>query len=418
MADDNASSVETRPWAALLARSQPPRQRLDVILSHPAAASLVARMPIEDFYFLVKDLGVADSAELLGFATAEQLRGCLDFDIWERDHVVILRILAWLRVLCSEVAATRFVEAIRAIDIELLAFLFASFARVYDRTLGEEPDEGGTLPSFGTPDTFFTLEIEADSDTTQILEQFLDRLYAVDAELARRILLEAKWGMVSELEESSYRWRSGRMSDLGFIEYYEAIEVYRYLSPQGAGAAPSSRWQAAAPHESPTVLPAVFAASLASESFLNRVLAQLADARLVEDLGGALLSLLNRVLAADRVDPAELDAVQETVARARDTLSLGLEHLAGGDVPQAAAVLRQRPLIEIFRIGFSLGIDLQREARKLRAAGNQDAAIEPLLGTRPQYPRHLDQPPAAGTRPFCSLADVERVRDWLSASSG
>src|SRR5258708_38963567 len=37
--------------------------------------------------------------------------------------------------------------------------------------------------------------------------------------------------MTSSLEEIAIRWRSGRMSDLGVTDYYEALEVYRELDP-------------------------------------------------------------------------------------------------------------------------------------------------------------------------------------------
>ena len=47
----------------------------------------------------------------------------------------------------------------------------------------------------------------------------------------------------AELEEMAYRWRQARMADLGFADYYEALEVYRELDPAsvqlGDAAAPA-----------------------------------------------------------------------------------------------------------------------------------------------------------------------------------
>lgn len=414
--DDSLTAATSHPWNALLARSQPARQRLDVILSDPSAATLVPRLPVEDFYYLVKDVGLDDAGELLGLASAEQFRTCVDFDIWERDQVVSSRLLSWLRIVVSELLPAGFVRAVHALDLEVLALLLARHCRVYDRSLGEEPEEGSATPRYSTPDTFFIIEIDADRDSTLVIEQLLDRLHAVDAELARRLILEAKWGLVSELEETSYRLRSGRMADLGFIEHYEALEVYRYLDPNTAANVGPARWRAAGPVEA-TVLPALFASSFRSESFLTRVLDGIGEARLIEQLGSALLAMLNRVLAADRIDPADIDAVQDTVQRAHDTLSLGLEHLADDHVARGSALLERMPLLQIFRVGYSLTVDLAQRAKQLRQGGSDDANLDPLLEPRPLYPRALDSPPLGGARPFRTVEDVRKVAGYLSRHS-
>ncbi len=403
------------PWGKLLGRSQPPRQRLDTILSTPGAANLVPRISVEDFYYLIKDLGVEDSAELLGLASAQQIRGCLDFDVWERDQVVSSRLLRWLRILSGELLPAHFARAAHAIDLELLALLYARFCRIYDQTLGEGPPEDSDLTRHNTPDTFYVIEIDAEPETAQVLEQILDRLYAADASLGRRLVLEAKWGLPSELEESSYRWRSGRMSDLGFIEYFEAVEVYRPLDPYVEREAGRSGPRPVATCQDDTVvLPAVFASSFDSDTFFSRTLEGLEDTSLVENLGAALLALLNRILAADRIDPADIDGVRQTIARAHDTLSLGLEFLADGDLDRSVQVLTEYTLTRIFRVGFSLTVDLSRSARRIAVSPEQEALLEPLLRARPLLPRIMDDPPQSGERPFRTRKDLQRARDFLA----
>lgn len=415
--NDSAVAAVSHPWEALLARSQPARQRLDVILSDPAAPTLVPQLPVEDFYYLVKDIGLDDAGELLGLASEEQIQACLDLDIWDRDQVVSSRFLSWLRIAVSELLPASFARAIRALDIELLALLIARHCRVHDRTQGEQPDESSTAARYATPDTFFVVEIDTDSDSAQVIERLLERLYSVAADEARRLLLEAKWGLLSELEESSYRLRSGRMADLGFIEYYEALEVYRYVDPQGVANSEPIPWRLAGPIED-TVLPALFASPFRGDSFFTRVLREIRAARLIEQLGAVLLALLNRVLSADRVDPADVDAVEAVVQRAHDTLSLGLEHLAEGDIGRGVAFLERLPLIRVFQVGYSLTVDRARRARQLRERGSDDPGLDPLLEPRPLYPRALDVPPTAGARPFRSREDLRRLDQYLSELSG
>ena len=45
---------------------------------------------------------------------------------------------------------------------------------------------------------------------------------------------------LAELEEQSYRWRAGRLADLGYVDFYDALDLFRPLEPaqgriQGAG---------------------------------------------------------------------------------------------------------------------------------------------------------------------------------------
>ncbi len=43
--------------------------------------------------------------------------------------------------------------------------------------------------------------------------------------------MSARSEPAAELEETSYRWRAGRMADLGYIDYYEALAVFRPSCP-------------------------------------------------------------------------------------------------------------------------------------------------------------------------------------------
>jgi hypothetical protein len=61
-------------WRAVLARSRNPRKRLDLVLSDPQAADLVPRIPVEDLYYLVRGVGLADAGDVLRLASPEQLQ--------------------------------------------------------------------------------------------------------------------------------------------------------------------------------------------------------------------------------------------------------------------------------------------------------------------------------------------------------
>jgi hypothetical protein len=412
-AHDGAPSdvVPLSRWRALLARSRGAQKRVDAILADPAAPLAVRRLPAEDLFFLLRSVGLDDAGELLGYAAPAQLRACADLDLWRRDRLDVDRTIAWLEAL-EGLGPVRLATVVDAFDVELLALLVRQHAQVHDRSLEERPPDDTPHAVVETPDGFYWLEFTSpDRRLTALLARLLDQIYKTNADRAMAIVREARWSYPAELEESAYQFRSRRLEELGFADHYEALGIYQPIDIERLGVEAPPR----AGGEPPVVLPVVFAEALADDLFLGRVLAAIDDGEVLGRVADAVVVLLNRVLAADLVDPGDLDAVLEAATRARDTLSLGLEHLAGGVVGAGVGVLARLGVGTIFRVGYTLGLRLGRRATQLRDGGVDDPDLLPLLERRPLYPRALDAPPYAGARPFRTPADVARVEARLAA---
>jgi hypothetical protein len=398
-------------WRAVLARSRNPRKRVDLLLADPQAAAIVPRIPTEELYYLVRGIGLEDATDLVRLAAPEQVQGCLDLDLWERDRLSMPRVFAWLDAL-AELSPSGLARAIRALDEELIALVIGREARVYDRGVGEAPEHESPFVVYRTPDAAFAVEFRTTTATAaRTIERFLARVYDADPDLARVILIDAKWGTTAELEDESFRWRTARLADLGFPSYDEALGVYRRIDPaQVAPAMPPPT--APAPPEV-AALPVPFADAFGGDTLLDRALADIDDPIVLARVSAALVALLNRVLVADRVDPADVDRVREVTARARDTLSLFLDRSTGGDVAAATALLERAPLVDVFRGGATLVADLVARARALDRAGVIEPNLDPLLEPRALFPRALDPEPTAGERPFRTVADLAAVDAYL-----
>jgi hypothetical protein len=394
-------------WRAVLARSRNPRKRVEMLLADPQAAALVPRIAVEDLYYLVRGIGLEDATEVLQLASPEQVQGFLDLDLWERDRLSTPRVLAWLEAL-TELSPSALARAIRALDIELVSLVIGRQAVVYDRGVGEAPPDESRFVFYRTPDGAFVVQFRtATATAARTLEQFLARIYDADPDLARAILTDAKWSTTVELEEESYRWRTARLADLGFPGYDEALGVYRRIDPASVVAGAGVPTPVAAPE--PPLLPVPFAEAFGGDALFDRALALVDDADLLARLSTGLVALLNRVLVADSVDPADVDQVRETTGRARDTVALALDHLSGGDLAAASALLARTPLVDLFRVGATLVADLAARARSLDRDGVIDADLDALLAARPLFPGGLDAPPTAGERPFRTVADLDAV---------
>lgn len=399
-------------WRAALARARRGR-KADAIISEPDAEQLVPTLPVQELYYAIKEVGLADAADLVALASPEQVQGFVDLDVWERDHLDERRIDAWIDTL-ADAGYEKLGSVLEKLDAEVVALWLQRQAVIYDLTIETPPEEpeGHYYP---TPDRFYLIDILPGGEEGKALERTLDWIYRYDLELGRRIIMGAKWELGSDLEEHAWRWRQGRMADLGYVDFYEALSIYQYLDPASVKADEGSF--VAPPPETPTELPAVLAGSLDEAGFFGKALATLPSDADVERLHATLVLLINKAMAANLVDPGDFEMGKEALARAVATVGLGLEFLARGDVARAGHVLTSVALERIFRVGFSLTLQLKTLADTLVKGGLDpvgldepwDEVVRALRARRPEYPRALDTPPSDGTRHFATLADVARA---------
>jgi hypothetical protein len=380
-------------------------RRIEALLEAPDPAAEVAALSVPDVYQLIMEVGFADAGELLALATPEQVRGCVDLHAWDRDRLDAGALEPWLAGL-AEVGFEKLGHVWAELDPELTALLVARWGVVYDLSLGEEPAEDDDLV-WRSPDSFFAVSIRAeDNETIKLILQVLDDLYRSDPQQARHTLMTARSEPTVELEEMSYRWRAGRMADLGYIDYYEALAVFRPLDPAEVKIGEGTQDQI-----EPGVLPVPLAEQVVGKSFLARALDEIREPDELSRLEAGLVVLSNQVLAALRIQPADADAVRFGTDYAVSTLALGVEVIARGDLGQAAAALRSIALQRLFRLGHGAAAKLagfaRAIARRAAAAGEpMVSVIAALAAERPLLARALDEPPGDGARPFESAADL------------
>lgn len=413
----------TLPLSRLRARLAAPRgtRKIDALLGADDPSEAVAALPPIEVHELVHEVGFADALELIALATPAQLRGCMDIDAWNRDSMELGGVLPWLGALV-EAGYERLGQVWAELDAELAALILARTTHIYDLSLDDEPDDSDGQPMVTTPDTFFAIKLTADDDdTVRLIHRIIDDLYRADPSgaLARHTIMAARSEPMAELEETSYRWRTGRMADLGYVEFYEALEVFRPLEPGAVRIEEGSEDRFGDMVEASTPLPVPIAERVVGRSFLARALDRIEDAREIERLELALVVLVNKVLSAARVSPGDQEAIAIAADHATATLALGLEAVSQGDVARAARALETVSLTRLHRVGTTIPLRLAHMARALTpraitAGGSTDALLEALCRRRPFFPRELDQPPGSGVRPFESTDDVRVVAEALT----
>ena len=406
------------PLARLRAQLAGPRgyRRIEALLSLDDAPAAIAALTPTEIFELVHEVGFEDAQALLEYATPAQYQGCFDLDGWTKDSLEVAPLKPWLASLI-DLGFEKVGQVWAHLDAELRALILQRVVIVYDTTLEEGPAEDNDGMIMPTPDRFFLLELTGDEDTQRLVQQLVEDLYRADPDLARHTIMSARSEPAAELEESSYRWRSSRLADLGYVDFYEALDLFRPLDADKVKIGEGSQDRHVA--EEPSSLPLAVAEEVMGRSFLARALAAIDDPEEAERLEAGLMLLVNKVLAAGRAKPGQAEVVRRGALYATATVSLGLEVISRGDLERAKSALASIGLSRLFRVGYTVTTKLARlaqalAARSVTAGSPAKELVAGLCSPRPLFSRVADEPPTLGMRPFESQADLRRAGEILT----
>ncbi|MBI3760046.1 MAG: hypothetical protein HY269_09905, partial [Deltaproteobacteria bacterium] len=314
----------------------PARQKRDLILSAPEAERLVQSFAPETLFYTLKEIGVADAGDLLSLAVPEQIRSLFDLDCWDKDRPNLGRMREWIEAL-SEAGRTRMAEGLMELDQELVSLLLRQYLRVHRLA---DPQDSPDAPSnrFVQFDENYLIEfIRHDAIHSHVMD-FLEEIFERDYNYFTGLMDEIYWGVEAELEEQAYHFRSLRLADQGFPDYFDAQSVFAYLNPQNFK---TIRAQYPPPMrdglEDDDVLPPGMAPALPDmeNSLFNAALTAGFAVQGKRQLRSEMATVSNQVLVARSVHFGYLESVQVAVEMMHNYLNLGLEHLAGGDLKTA-----------------------------------------------------------------------------------
>jgi len=323
--------------------------------------------PVHLFYGLTA-LDEKEMLAVLPYLSPEQWNGVLDLSVWTRDRMSLARFLEWQRHLLAtdHPLATRLAGAV---DSDLWELLFKKSLDIYERISEDEyeheprPDEDWLR----TPDGEYIIVVRARGEQATLLRSILLRLYELNPDATRLMLASCRARTSIEIEESAYQQKRRRIEELGFQDYFEAVEVYSSLP--SSGSLPQKKWETS---QGVSTLPARMPAAGRGSWLLFRAFSLVPDpaesGRLLEEL----FFVCNKVLSADRVSPADTVGVRRGLRRALSGINLGLDVWSGGDAARAAAGIRRHYLQSFFQIAYG-------ELRALRARARSRVSAAPAV---------------------------------------
>lgn len=398
--------------------------------------TFVPTLPPTTFVQVVRALREESRLDLvLPHATPEQLTALLDLDGWQRDRVALDRARAWLLAIAetyvgADLPRGALTRTIEGMDPEMwtMALLPGTSVYLLDPDDTEQRDEAlaavDALFSYETPDGNFIVAVP-DNPLGHAVIQVLERVYMDDLQTGRELALSLRGALPGPLEEELLRWRQGRLADLGFVEWEEAMKLFRPLDLKSAREATApTRAAAGAPTLAPTL-------SLRAD-LLRRALAAVGGGE--QGVRAREFALLvNELMSAQRFEPGDRKLQERAFHQAEATVNLGLELLASGLAADAALDLYLADRVAalglrgLFRVGYGplatlrkATLALHREGRVslTRIGSLLDRPWGPALeALSPWYPELPVEATSGAVRPIAGLRDVARATELVAQSA-
>jgi hypothetical protein len=396
------------------------------------AAELVRALPVQSFVAVTRKLRDEERLDLvLPYASPEQITGLFDLDAWSRDRLAIPRARAWLDRIVdayeqAEVERGRLTDLLHDTDAELWIIATAAATAVAEF---DEPDDDerrqqvmedmAALRTWETPDGFSIIGVP-DNEFGRMSLRVLSALYEDNMVEGRKLITAIKWSVHSEVEEDLLRWRKGRLADLGFPEWDEAMRLFTPLARDAVTGRSTPDDEAPSAHV-PVDLPPAQLGRLGTD-VLRRVMQRLDDDEYDLRLREFLL-LANELMAAQRFEPGDETLQERAVGQAQATLNLACELLLTGEPhedPEAyiADRIAKVGLRKLFRFGYGPLAKLRKAALALHRDGRVSLSSVGSLLDRPWGPTlaslshwypEMAIEGKAGTRPIPSLRELARA---------
>jgi hypothetical protein len=334
---------------AIMVCEAPLAVRAHLLYLTPSPEGVIPLLPEAELCFTVKAVGLADASWILEHATPRQIVAGIDLDTWRGVERDLQSMDQWLAAF-AEAGEETLVRTAQSLDPEMIVL----YLRDHVHVMLDPKDEEWQAPEGAqTLDGQFYFLATKEGDDLAPLMQLLHSLFRNDYWLYFRMLQGVVWELEPELEEWALRWRTGRLEDMGFPSWDEAMRIYGFIRAERRAdvdrdndALDISEW---ALPVSMSALPT----SAESQHSVFRAVVDLDD-RERHAFFYAFVGTANKIAVADRMPLGEPETLPAAIEKAAVVVSQGLDYVATENGLSAADTLRSVPLERLYRVGASL----------------------------------------------------------------
>ncbi len=400
-----------------------PKNRMRLLSALDRPKDIVQAVPEEEVYWTIKEIGVRKSLPLLKMTSDDQLHFLCDVEWWDGETLNLKRMYTWLKALtmCGDAKVSQW---LRSFDFDLLALTLKKFIRVYkphDDYVDDYGESIDNLPLVTFDGAYFIHFLKKES--TDIVRRILAVLCSLDLDLYRKLMEYIIWGIDAEVEYETFQSSQERLDSKGIPEYDEARLIYRFIPKNERNKLPEKD---EITRKTDNIQKSFYPLRLCGKPdlFLTKVLEQIDDYAVIEDLSMGLARVANKVLVADHLGINNMTTFKNKLAKTSGIINIGLEILSDSDEERAEYALRHLWMEHIFQVGWSVIIDFKRTMEPiidtLKRSSERGLEIfdfplkEILVGIdkpAPMYFTGEDEAQNQSYRDFQSVFELNTTRD-------
>jgi hypothetical protein len=321
------------------------------------------KLPLIDLHSILLQEDPENIPSIIRNLSAEKLQVLIDLVSWKNDRFDVKTFSEWMQASAS--------GQLKSLDHSEMALMFYTAFQIkwYEQDV-DYPDD-----AIITPDNVFVLIARPENEDEQFMataENLINMIYAEDMAFGRKICVDTMSLIYSVVEEFVFKQKNARLADEGVPTYIEALELYHYEDPAKLlkkvlkMVNSEQNKKSSVSHDyiisSFTVMPRNF--------FVDRL--KISEEK-IENIQIELSALLTSSVVVNNAQDKDSKQIREIIQRSKSYFNLGLEFIAENSDYKLETVLNYVPLRMVFRLGFSLLIDLKKNAN------NTNIAIKALL---------------------------------------
>lgn len=389
----NKSNPNSMDLFKILSKEAESYRSLDQIESLVENGQDLAPLPIQPLYLAIKSLPAEEVANYLPRLSKEQREAFLDIDLWKRDELDVEQFHYWIQAYTETASDEVKLEFVKSDQFAL--FLKGKFnIWTFDVEDPEYPDHDNY---FLTDDSLLLVEYDEDYPFVQELKDFLRLLYSeMGVENAYAYLFKIVSEGFMSLQEEEYRIKKERQRDIGFVDYFEALEfdsafahfeqLHGFITRKA-----KSNLHVSDLNESQMNQTLHLSSLIPFRDHFNSVveeLAKLNDQKRIDFLQFNFVRLLNGVIELNSALKKGSMAMNRSGAQVKNTLTLAVSYLNSQPVrSQYFAVDENESLfakidfVELYRIGVSLIKIPRKDLKKILGKYQFEENKENFLGS-------------------------------------
>jgi hypothetical protein len=341
----------------------------------------LSAIPIQPLFLALRQSSLEQIAEILPKLSTQQRQCLLDIDLWHKDELDVDHFSKWPTIysLCNDRAITR--ELIQS--EQFLLYLKGRFSiHTFD---DEEPVYPDHDNYFLTEDHLLLFEYDESVVNVNEIEHLIKLLYGeLGVENAYTFLFKLVVDNYSIFQEEEYKNKKDRLRDIGFVDYYDAIEFKSfYHSIEQLNSFIRSKKGVTASIEADGLNQNVHANTIVAYRMgldeIHQELEKLVEQKRIDFLRFNFVRLINGSIALENGLKQGSVALNRIGKQTKQYIELAFSYLKKY-LTNENCVFERFDFIDLYRIGGSLINIEQKRIKKMLAEYGLDSSSEYFLG--------------------------------------